>query len=120
MAKLVIMITAQIEMVRRIGDAWHHAGAPGITVIEGYGLQRLANLSTAGEVLPGALSMLEIVRENEPTSMVLLTLVDDAILVDSLQKETESILGDMRAPNNGIFFVIDVERAIGIQRHAAP
>jgi hypothetical protein len=117
MAKLVILITAQIEQVHSIGEAWHQAGAPGITVIEGFGLQVLKDLTTSAEVLPGALSLLEIMRENEPSSMVLLTLLEDGALVDSLQRETEAILGDLRAPNNGIFFTIDIERAVGIQRH---
>ena len=117
MAKLVILITAQVEQVHQIGEEWHKAGAPGTTVIEGFGLQSLKDLTASAEVLPGALSLLEIMRENEPTSMVLLTLVDDHSLVDALQAATEAILGDLRTPNNGIFFAIDIERAIGIQHH---
>ena len=117
MAKLVILITAQVEQVHQIGEAWHRTGAPGITVIEGFGLQSLKDLTASAEVLPGALSLLEIMRENEPTSMVLLTLVEDGAMIDNLLRETEAILGDLRTPNNGIFFAIDIERAIGIQHH---
>jgi nitrogen regulatory protein PII len=118
MGKLVVLITAQVEQVHQIGEAWHKVGAPGITVIEGFGLQGLNELKASAEVLPGAMSLLEIMRENEPGSMVLLTVVEDSAVVESLQRETEAILGDLRAPNNGIFFTIDVDRAVGIQRHS--
>lgn len=117
MAKLIILITAQTEKVHSIGEAWHKVGAPGITVIEGFGLQRLKDITASAEVLPGSLSLLEIMRENEPSSVVLLTLVEDGSMVDSLLHETEAILGNLHAPKNGIFFTIDIERAVGIQRH---
>jgi hypothetical protein len=39
--------------------------APGVTFIESYGLRRLQEKSGSMEVLPGVMSMLEILRQSE-------------------------------------------------------
>ena len=41
MAKLVVLITGQVEEGHVIGQAWQAAGAPSVTLVEGYGLRRL-------------------------------------------------------------------------------
>lgn len=114
MAKLVVLITAQLDAAHRVGEAWTETGAPGVTFVESYGLHRLKGTS---EILSGMLSMVEILRANDTSSVVVLSLVDDHGIVDALIRVTESILGDMEAPDNGIVFVLDVERALGIRNH---
>jgi hypothetical protein len=118
MAKLIVLITARLDEGHRIGEAWRAAGAPGVTFIESYGIRSLQNASKGAEILSGMLSMLEIIRDNEETSIILLSLVNDDVLVSELFRVTESILGDMEEPNNGIVFSLDVERAIGIRDHS--
>ena len=115
MAKLVILITSNVSEVHNIGDAWKKAGAPGVTFIEGFGIRRLQEASGKAEILPGMLSLLEILRDNEETSMVVLSLIEDETLVEKLQSATESILGSLYAPHSGVFFVINVERAVGLR-----
>ncbi len=117
MAKLVILITARDDEAHNIGEAWRQAGAPGVTVIEGHGLRRLQESARSAEILPGMTSFLEILRQNDPTTIILLALVEKTETVDRLQEATQTVLGDLRDPNNGIFFVLDVERAVGVQDH---
>ena len=89
MAKLVVLITSRIGETHSIGEAWKKAGAPGVTFVEGYGLRRLQEASKSVEILPGMLSLMEILRDNEETSMVILTLFEDDTLVDKLQQACE-------------------------------
>jgi len=117
MAKLVILITARIEEAHDLGAAWQKAGAPGVTFIESYGIRRMQEKSHAGELLPGVLSMLEALRESEETSLIALTVVDNDQLVDQLIAAAERILGDLNEPNNGILFVLDVARTVGVRYH---
>jgi nitrogen regulatory protein PII len=114
MAKLVILITARGEEGHNIGEAWQKAGAPGVTLIDCYGLRRLQEASKSYEVLPGMLSMLQLLREREETSLIVLSAVEDEALVDRLIDATQAIIGDLREPNNGLAFVINVERAVGL------
>lgn len=116
MARLVVLITAQVDIVRDIGTAWKEAGAPGVTFIDGYGLQSLRHASDSMEILSGTTSMLEILRQTTVGVVVLLSVIEDEALVPAVVSVTEEILGDMQAPNKGVLFVLDVERALGVSR----
>jgi hypothetical protein len=118
MAKMALLVTSRIEEGDRIGEAWQNVGAPGVTLIESYGLRRMQQASRSGEFLPGMISMLEFLRQTEETSLVIFSVVDDDRLVDQLLAATESILGNLLQPNTGVFFVIDVARAVGIHDHS--
>jgi hypothetical protein len=117
MAKLVVLITARVEDSHRVGEAWRDAGAPGVTFIESYGLRSLQEASKSMEVLPGLVSMFEMLRQQDETSVIVLSLVDNETIVDALIKAAEDILGDLMLPNNGIAFVLDVARTIGVRDH---
>jgi hypothetical protein len=117
MAKLVVLITARDDVAQQVGESWQEAGAPGVTIIEGHGLQRISEKSRMGEVLPGMMSLTDILRANSPSSFILMTLLENDQIIDRLLSSTQAILGDLHSPENGIFFVIDVERAVGIRYH---
>lgn len=117
MPKLVILITARIEEAHTLGEVWQNVGAPGVTFIEGYGIGRLQEKSKHFEVLPGVVSMLQLLRENEETSLIMLSVVNEDDVVDKIIAATEGILGNLALPDNGIAFVIDVERTFGVRRH---
>lgn len=118
MAKLVVLITAQADEAREIGAAWKKAGAPGVTFVEGYGLQTLSRAAESLELLSGITSMAEILRQTTVNVVIALTLVEEDALVTKLMAETEARLGDMRAPNKGITFVLDVEQSLGVSRQS--
>ena len=117
MSKLVVLITSRVEDGHRVGQAWRDAGSPGVTFVESYGLRRLQEVSGSQEVLPGLVSMLEALRQQEETSLIVLSLVEDDAIADHLLHITETILGDLLLPNAGVAFVIDVARAIGVRDH---
>ncbi len=117
MAKLLVLITAQAEAAREIGAGWKQAGAPGVTFIEGYGLQTLRQASDSMEILSGTTSMLEILRQTTTNVVIALCLLEDDTLVDKLAAVTDTIIGDMETPNNGVMFVLDVEKALGVFHH---
>ena len=115
MAKLVVLITARDDVAQQVGESWRSAGASGVTIIEGHGLQRISEKSPMGEVLPGMMSLVDILRANAPSSFIMLTLLENDRIIDTMLSRTQAILGDLQTPENGIFFVIDVERAVGIR-----
>ncbi len=119
MLKLVILITSRIDDVHAVGEAWQKAGAPGVTIIESYGLRRLQEKSKSLEILPGMMSLQEILRESDITSVVMLSVVHNA-QVDALLAAAETKLGDLDRPDTGVVFVLDVERAIGMRNHNQP
>lgn len=119
MAKLVILITVRHDVGHQIAEAWREAGAPGVTFVESYGLRRLKEASHNAEILPGLISMFQILRDTDQSSLMLLSVVEDDA-ADRLLDVTERIIGDMTRPDSGIAFVLNVERSIGIRHVDRP
>ncbi len=116
MPKLVVLITPLLDRSHDIGDQWQQAGAPGVTFIESYGLHRLKETSKGAEVLPGFMSMVEILRNRDEHNVTIFSVVPDNDLVDRLIAATEAVIGPISNPDNGILFVLDVERAVGLRQ----
>ncbi|HEX3053179.1 MAG TPA: hypothetical protein VHP83_21150 [Aggregatilineaceae bacterium] len=113
MAKMVIMITAQIEKGVAVAEAWEKAGASGVTLIDSYGLHHLREKSKALE-LPLFVSMASVLRQIEQTNITIFSVVENDSTVDKLINAANGILGALASPHTGVAFVIDVERIIGI------
>lgn len=116
MPKLIILITPQLEAGYEIAETWQENGAPGVTLIDGYGLFRLQEATRKSEVLPGILSMLEILRSRQNNNIILLSVVDTPAAVDRLVDIADQRLGGLPEPDNGIIFVLDVEKVIGLRQ----
>ena len=115
MPKLIVLITPQLEKGYEIAEEWQAHGAPGVTLIDGYGLFRLQETTKKSEVLPGMLSMLEIVRSRQNNNIMLLSVVDDSAVVDRLIETANQMLGGLPEPDNGIAFVLDVDKVVGMR-----
>lgn len=115
MPKLVILITPMITEVHAITEAWERIGVPGITYIESYGMRRVQEHSGGIELLPGMMSMFEIMRDQERSSLTLFSVVDET-MVERMADAAQSVLGDLNKHDNGIMFVMDVERVFGLRR----
>jgi nitrogen regulatory protein PII len=120
--KLLILITSRITNGLDVALAWQEAGAPGITIIRAHGLQSLRQEIQGGHlelprmVVSMASAMASIIHNVEEKSEVVLSVVPDE-LVDGLVDATTSVLGDLLLPDNGVLFVLDVERAVGVRDH---
>jgi nitrogen regulatory protein PII len=119
--KLVILITALIENGLDIALAWEEAGAPGVTLIRSHGLHTLhGELSEKAElprmVISMAAAMAHLLEEMEERNITLISAVEDH-QVDALIDAASRVLGDLTAPNNGVLFVLPIERAIGVRSH---
>jgi hypothetical protein len=117
MSKVVILITTRVHEAHALGDAWQAAGAPGVTFLEGYGIQSLREASKRVEVLPGMMSMLEMLRQHDENNMIVFSVIPDDAVVDKLVQATERILGSLEQPDNGVMFTLDVDRMFGIRNH---
>lgn len=121
--KLVVLITAQPEKGMSIAQAWQDYGAPGITILQAHGFHSLRREVERGEIeLPRALvsmasALANLMQEAEARSQIIFSLVSDEALVDRLIAATTSVLGDLTEPDNGILFVLDVERALGVRQY---
>ncbi len=116
--KLVILITAQVENGMAVAEAWEKAGAPGVTLIDSFGLHHLREKTRSLE-LPLFVSMASVLRQIEQTNLTIFSVVEDPI-VDKLVEAAGRVLGDISDPHTGVAFVLDVQRVIGIPNIQRP
>jgi hypothetical protein len=116
MPKLVVLITPQFEKGHEIAEAWQKNGAPGVTLTDGQGLFHLQETAQKSGVLPGLLSVLEILRSHPSNNIVLLSLVATPAVADKLIDIADQIIGGFSEPDNGLVFVVDVERVVGLRQ----
>lgn len=122
--KLVILITSLAEHGLEIAEAWQRIGAPGITILRTHGFYTLQKQVHEGKVeLPRmvvsmAAAMAFVLDQMEEKGQMFISVVEDD-LVDGLIDEAQKILGDLTEPNNGVMFVLPVERALGVIQHGS-
>lgn len=116
MAKLVIMITSRIDAGYDIGEAWQTVGAPGVTLINSYGLHRMQQTSKTSDIIPDIMSMLDMVRDRHENNLILLSIVQNAATADRLIAAADEILGGFSSPDSGLIFTIDLETVVGLKR----
>ena len=120
--KLVILITVRLQSGLEVAQGWRDAGAPGVTIVRAHGLHTLQKEVESGDVeLPRmiasmASAMASILDSVEERGEMILSLVEDR-LVDALIEVSNQICGDLDEPNNGVLFVLPVERALGVRDH---
>ncbi len=115
MSKLVILITTHIDKGLTVAEAWEAAGAPGVTLVESFGLHHLREKSKSLEI-PLFVSMARVMRQIEETNQTIFSVVDDH-LVDTLIDAACRVLGteSLDQEGSGVAFVLDVERIIGMR-----
>ena len=113
MTKMVIVITSHTEKWFDLAEAWQKLGAPGVTIIDGYGLFNLQRQQKVAKAPMILVSMAGMLRHMEKSSRVILSVVEDD-LVDALIETANKVLGDLYKQNAGIALVIDVEKIVGL------
>ncbi len=115
MLKLILLITPRIEQVHDIAEAWEAAGVTGVTFIESTGFHSLRQAVDKPNVLPGMMSLIEILRQHNEHNIVLLSVVEED-RVTQLLEITEGIIDNINLPDNGVLFVLPVEQAFGLRQ----
>lgn len=111
--KLVMLVTARTERTLDISQAWQNDGAPGVTILEGYGLRRLQEKMGLRDDLPLIPSLSSLLRQQEFTTHILISVVNDE-LCEKLYATTERILGSLTLPDNGFMITLDIEKSLGV------
>lgn len=113
MTKLVVLITSQIDKGYEIGKTWQDMGAPGVTLINSYGLHHLREVDEVEQTVD-VLSILELVRHRHENNLIVLSVVDDTSLARNLIDTATAMIGDPYGANNGLMFTLDVEQVVGL------
>jgi len=114
MTHLVVLVLDDPELCPSVLDAWEEAGAGGATILESTGLRRVQN--ALREDLPLFPSMRDFWSSDEALHRTLFTVVGDEGTVARIAAATERVVGDLRQPHTGLFFVVAVTQVLGLDK----
>jgi CBS domain-containing protein len=117
MAHLLVVILYEPNQLPKLLESWQTIGLSGVTILESAGGHRARNWLQ--QVGLGAIG--ELFSSNATQSRTLLSVIDEADLLERAIMMTETIVGDLNQPNTGILFVLPITQVRGlIQPPLAP
>jgi hypothetical protein len=114
LAHLIVFVLGNLEQCPSVLDAWETAGAPGVTILESTGLQRLRGVMR--DDLPLMPSLSDLLSSQELRHRTLFTVVADEAAVARIIAATERVVGDFRQRHTGILFVVPVSMVLGLEK----
>lgn len=114
----VMLVLHDVSRLHEVMLAWEEAGVGGVTVIATSGLGRIRNSTTAlREDLPLIPNLSDLLngQHEEMFNRTMFSIVEGDALVDRIVKATESVLGDLNKPRNGIIAVLPIARVHGLR-----
>ncbi len=111
---LIVLVMDDPDKCVDVLPAWEKAGAPGATVLESTGMQRVLNRG-ARDDLPLMPSLEDIFRKTETRHRTVFSVVPDADTVDRIARVTQEVLGPFEDEHTGFMFSVRVDRAFGMR-----
>lgn len=112
----VILVIHDVEKFEEVLAAWREAGVTGVTILPSLGMDSLDKERALREDMPLMPFIGDLFAEDEVLNRTLFSVVEGKELVGRVVEATQSILGDLNSPNNGIMAVLPVEQAFGLHR----
>ena len=113
MYHMILLILDDVNQCSTVLEAWEAQGVGGVTILESTGLGRVKKLSIRDDI-PLLPSLSRLLLSREERHRTLFTVVETDEMVDNVISATETILGNMEEPHNGVMFVLPVSRVIGL------
>ena len=115
MAFLIIYVLDNTGQMPAILEAWEQAGAPGITIMESTGVERLRR-ARLREDLPLMPSLADMLVDENVYHKTLLTVIEDEATLDRVVDATRQIVGDFSQHHTGILCVLPLLRVYGLDK----
>ncbi|MDT8304895.1 MAG: hypothetical protein RRC07_03070 [Anaerolineae bacterium] len=109
---MVLLVVYDIDACPSVLDAWDAARVPGITILDSTGLGTIRQKGLRDD-LPLMPSIADLFRSREHRHRTIFTVVESEETVDHLVEVTQTIMGDLNDPHNGVMFVLPVSRVVG-------
>lgn len=112
MSSMVVLVMHDLSHFTDVLSAWHSAGAPAVTILEGLGSREPKE--QARRELPMMPSVRDVLQAEEMPRTTIFSVVPDEV-VDRLTQATVEVLGDLSEPGKGILFVLPVSQVLGLR-----
>ncbi len=114
--KMILFVLHDPARLGALLDAWKKAGAGGVTVLLSTGAGRIRQSASFRDDIPLMPSVSDFYEREESLSRTLFTVVQDEATVRRIQAATREVVGDLEQPDTGLFAVLPVEQAAGLEK----
>ncbi|MEP7287885.1 MAG: hypothetical protein ABI947_19185 [Chloroflexota bacterium] len=115
MAYMIMYILDHIQQMPQILKAWEDEGAPGITILDSTGVNRLRQAGFRDD-LPLVPSLSDLLEDKSIEHKTLLMIVKTEADVDRFVEAARAIVGDFNDHRTGIICVWPLARVYGLDR----
>lgn len=115
MSHLVVLVLDDPDRCQDVLDAWEAAGAPGVTILDSYGLGRVRRAGIRDDV-PIMPSLADLLRRQEDSHRTLFSVVEHQAQAAAIIQATEAVLGDLSRGHTGLLFTVPVSETRGLQK----
>lgn len=114
MYHMILLVLDDTDQCLPLLEAWEALGVGGITILESTGLGRIRKLGIRDDI-PFMPSLSRLLQGREERHRTLFTVVEGEEMVNKIIQVTETIIGNLEEPDNGILFVLPVSRVVGLK-----
>lgn len=107
---MLFLVLDDSARLNEVLSTWEEAGAPGITILESTGLNRVL---TRREASPAFAGFGALFGSRQAGHHTLFTVLPHLELAQAIITATEAILGSLNEPNTGIAFALPVAQTWG-------
>lgn len=116
----VLFIMHNPDLLEELMDAWQETGVQRATVLLSTGMRRLREKQGMRDDIPLMPSLNDFYEANEAFSRTIFTTVQEESMIDKILAATERVVGDLRNHETGVFLVLPVVRAHGLEKGQMP
>ncbi len=112
----VLFIMHNPDLLEELIKAWEQAGVQRATVLFSTGMRRLRKKEGMRDDIPLMPSLGSFYEMPESFSRTILTTAPDDATTDAILAATQRVVGDLRDHETGVFLVLPVVRAYGLEK----
>lgn len=114
---LILFVLNDPDRLEDVLSAWEQAGVSGITVLPSTGLGRIRQKEGLRDDMPLIPGVEDFYHHQSDISQTLFTLVDEEALMKKVVAVTETLVGDLDQPGNGILAVLPTVSVHGLIKY---
>ncbi len=108
--KLLIFVLNKEEHLEEILEAFLELNIQGATIIDSVGMG-----SILAQDIPIFAGFRNLLQGSRPANKTILTIIPEKLVEPAIQA-IEQVVGSLKEPGNGIIFVLDVDKVVGLTK----
>ncbi len=108
--KLLIFILNKEEFLEEILEAFLELNIQGATILDSVGMGAIL-----AQDIPIFAGFRNLLQGSRPANKTIVTIIPEDMVTPAIQA-IEQVVGSLQEPGNGIVFVLDVEKVVGLTK----